>query len=115
MLNNKKQSLPFLATTLESIPRDKTLQVAVLDRTAEGLQLAARLANKPFKQVPFVMIGLVYLYEIHIVVLYICGSLCCVCFKLVPHVKVLKKHKADAGGGRGKHKCKRLTALKEKD
>jgi len=52
MLDDKKQSLPLLAT-LESIPRDKTLQVAVLDRTAEGLQLAARLANKPFKQVVF--------------------------------------------------------------
>jgi len=48
----------MLNWTLESIPRDKTLQVAVLNRTAEGLQLAARLANKPLNRSLFLFLAL---------------------------------------------------------
>jgi len=51
ILDDKKRSLPFLLSQdTDKIERPRGLQVAVLDHSAEGLSLAARLANKPFKQ-----------------------------------------------------------------
>jgi len=51
ILEDKKRSLPFLLSQdTDKIECPRGLQVAVLDRSPEGLHMAARLANKPFKQ-----------------------------------------------------------------
>lgn len=49
ILNGKTQSVPILRVP-QNIPRPTDLRLDVRDRTVEGLLVAARLANRPFKR-----------------------------------------------------------------